>query len=404
MPSRRRSRNKNVGNNLAEVSRRLRTLERRPVRTKLGNRIVKTSSIAPNTITADEVNFGTAVITSDPAPYIENPKDGLFVISSTTGATSVYSEEDDDFYLLADPNAQADATAASAAATEAAAAATAATASANGKNAVFRGPPSAYSPATAPTATKVGDIWFDTSPVTSSDGVTDYTGSRPKRWTGSVWEAFGLSYAAITSIDANTITTGTLTGRTIQTSANGRKIEMSNTDKLIFRGDNGVRVVGVVSPGIGSEGLDISGGETTNKYTTLSLRGEDYAGDSSATLLTPSGLGIYIYQNTSQTSYTGSGGVLINGGGGSDTTNGSLRLTSGGGGFEFVDWSGTAYGSTIYVYDDSMSISSSSLSLSADAVYLAGDLVLGYGTYQSGSGAPTEVPTGGTGTVVFRYT
>jgi hypothetical protein len=397
MPSRRRSRNKNVGNNLAEVSRRLRTLERRPVRTKLGNRIVKTSSIAPNTITADEVNFGTAVITSDPAPYIENPKDGLFVISSTTGATSVYSEEDDDFYLLADPNAQADATAASNAAAQAAADATAATASANGKNAVFRSP-------TAPTATKVGDIWFDStqdaSDLTSSG--TAAGGSRPKRWTGSAWEAFGLSYAAITSLDANTITTGTLTGRTIQTSASGRKIEMSNTDKLIFRGDDGVRVVGVVSPGIGSEGLDISGGETANKYTTLSLRGEDYAGDSSATLLTPSGLGIYIYENTSQTSYVGSGGVLINGGG--STSNGSLRLTSGQGGFEFVDWSGTAYGSTIYVYGDQMSISSSSLSLSADAVYFAGDLVLGYGTYQQGSGAPTGVPFGGTGTVVFRYT
>jgi hypothetical protein len=397
MPSRRRSRNKNIGNNLAEVSRRLRTLERRPVRTKLGNRIVKTSSIAPNTITADEVNFGTAIITTDPAPYIENPKDGLFVISSTTGATSVYSEEDDDFYLLADPNAQADATQAAADAAAAASAATAASLSANGKNAVFRGPASAYAPASAPTATKVGDIWFDSSAI-----VGDAVGSRPKRWTGSVWEPFGLSYAAITSIDANTITTGTLTGRTIQTSDSGRRIEMSNTDNLIFRGDNGSTVVGQIVPGFSSEGLDISGGSTLSNSTILSLRGTNYAGDSSATLLTPSGIGIYIYENSSTTDNGSTGGLLINGGG--STSGAGLRLNSGAGGLEIIDWSGTPYGSTIYAYNDIIDIGADIVRISGGSVQFAGDLVLGYDTYQQGSGAPTGVPAGGTGTVVFRYT
>jgi hypothetical protein len=214
MPSRRRSRNKNIGNNLAEVSRRLRTIERRPVRTKLGNRIVKTSSLAPNAVGPDEVNFGTAIIVTDPDTnntYVENPKDGLFVVSSTTGSTSVYSEKDDNFYPLSDPLAQADA---AQAADDAAAAADAADAaeiiaiaartSANGKNAVFR-------QSGAPTATKIGDIWFDTSP-------NALPGDLPKRWTGTAWEDFGLNYAAIKSIDAGTITTGTLTASISMTS------------------------------------------------------------------------------------------------------------------------------------------------------------------------------------------
>jgi hypothetical protein len=398
MPSRRRSRNKNVGNNLAEVSRRLRTLERRPVRTKLGNRIVKTSSIAPNTITADEVNFGTAIITTDPAPYIENPKDGLFVISSTTGATSVYSEEDDEFYLLSDADAQASATAASNAATQAAADASAATASANGKNAVFRSP-------TAPTATKVGDIWFDTTAVTSSDGVTDSTGSRPKRWTGSVWETFGLSFAAITSIDANTITTGTLIGRNIQTSSSVPRIEMSNVNQLIFRGngaDGLEKIVAKIGPNLYSTsgGIDITAGTSQSVAPTISMAG-NYSGDSSITMLTPDGTGIYIY-NTSEAGGFYNGGVIINGGGA--TSDSGLRLSSGDGGFELVDWSGSAYGTSIYASADVLDIGSGVVRISGTSVEFSGDLVLGYGTYQSGSGAPTEVPTGGTGTVVFRYT
>ena len=79
MPSRRRSRNKNLGNNLADVQRRLRNMERRPVRTKLQNKVVTTAAIAVNAVGPDEVSFGTTVITSDPVNTIQNPKDGLFV-------------------------------------------------------------------------------------------------------------------------------------------------------------------------------------------------------------------------------------------------------------------------------------------------------------------------------------
>jgi hypothetical protein len=394
MPSRRRSRNKNIGNNLAEVSRRLRTLERKPVRTRLGNRIVKTSSLAPNAVGPDEVNFGTAVITTDPTvdnTYVENPKDGLFVVSSTTGATSVYSEKDDDFYPLADPTAQADAAQAAEDAADAKDAATTAQLSANGKNAVFRGP--------GPfTATKVGDIWFDSNAISG-----DSSGNRPRRWTGSEWEFFGLSYAAITSIDADRIVTGTLTGRNIRTSDTGRRIEMSNTDQLIFRGDNGSTVVGKITPGLLSQGLDISGGETASDSAVLSLRGVNYDGDSSATFLTPGGYGIYISELSPQTQQNfGAGGVLINGGG--STSSAGLRMTSGGAGFEFVDWSGTAFGTTIYAYDDGLDIGSGLVRIAGGAVQVIGDFVVSFGTYQQGTGAPTGVPDGGTGTLVFRYT
>jgi len=397
MPSRRRSRNKNIGNNLAEVSRRLRTLERKPVRTKLGNRVVKTSSLAPNAVGPDEVNFGTAVITTDPDTnntYVENPKDGLFVVSSTTGSTSVYSEADDNFYPLADPTAQADASQAAADAADAKDAADAAQLSANGKNAVFRGP--------GPfTATKIGDIWFDSNAING-----DSLGNRPRRWTGTEWEYFGLSYAAITSIDADKIVTGTLTGRTIQTSDTGNRIEMSNTDKLIFRGSNGSAIVGQIAPdAFGASGLDISGGSTASNSTVLSLRGNEYSGDSSATLLTPSGIGLYISESQSfggQDVGSAVGYVNVYGGGGSSDS--GLRLSSGLGGFELVDWSGTAYGTSIYAYNDTIFIGSGDVNISGNAVYLAGDLVLGFGTYQQGTGAPTGVPFGGTGTVVFRYT
>jgi hypothetical protein len=392
MPSRRRSRNKNIGNNLAEVSRRLRTIERRPVRTKLGNRIVKTSSLAPNAVGPDEVNFGTAVITTDPTvdnTYVENPKDGLFVVSSTTGATSVYSEKDDNFYPLADPTAQGDAAQAAEDAADAKDAADAAQLSADGKSAVFRQPG-------APTATKIGDIWFNTNPGNGA------AGDRPQRWNGTAWEPFGLNYAAISSIDANTITTGTLTGRTVQTSNVGKRIEMSNTNQLIFRGDDGSTVVGKIAPNLyASSGLNITGGDSSSTSPTISLAGQAYSGDSSITLLTPDNTGIYIY-NSGQQDGLGAGGVIINGGG--STSDSGLRMFSGAGGFEFVDWSGSAFGTTIYVSGDVMDIGSGELRLSGTSVSINGDFVVSFGTYQQGSGAPTGTPAGGTGTLVFRYT
>jgi hypothetical protein len=440
MPSRRRSRSKNLNNNLSDVQRRLRSLERRPVRTKLAGRVVTKAAIAPNSVSEDEVSFGTAVVVppggdiDDVVGQIENPKDGLLVVDTDSGSSKLYSQEDDSYVDITDPIAQqaaddaaadalaaqqaaddaaADAAAALSAAGDAASDAAAAEVSANGKSAVFR-------QATEPTtqvgggALRVGDIWFDTTTVTAPSGTPDTTGSRPRRYAGpggsldARWPSFGLNYLAVSSIDANNIVTGTLTGRIVRTASAGRRVELSNTNELIFRGTTIISgtdtaVVGKIAPDLfGGLGLDIIGGNSTATSSSIQLRSSEYTLDASITMLTPNGYGVYVYNTTDSSEFqSSSGGVLINGGGATENT-GSLKLYSGGGGFEFIDWSGSVYGTTIYAYNDQLSIGSGVVSISGDKVELLGDLVLGFGTYQQGSGQPSG--TAATGTVVFRYT
>ena len=239
MPSRRRSRNKNLGNNLADVQRRLRNMERRPVRTKLQNRVVTTAAIAVNAVGPDEVSFGTTVITDAAVNTIENPKDGLLVINETAGTTSVYSEEQRDYIQL--PAVDDDARTV-----------------ANGKNTIYY-----QSSAPSGGTYAVDDTWFD-----SDDGYKMYT------WTGSAWSGFELGNSAIASIsatkitagslaagvivtsnlsagqittgslssaviattalNANNITAGVISGITLKTSGTGRRIEITNEDDLIF--------------------------------------------------------------------------------------------------------------------------------------------------------------------------
>ena len=153
MPSRRRTSRKNLSNNLSEVTRRLRTLERRPVRTSLKNRVITKSAISPQTITADEVGFGTpqivpdGVTTEEFVSTIVTPKDGDIVFAPTTGATEVYSSESETYVPISDPVAQA---------------------TADGKNKIYRqtSEPSGGSYA-------VGDMWFDTD---NSNKIYRYTG------------------------------------------------------------------------------------------------------------------------------------------------------------------------------------------------------------------------------------
>ena len=239
MPSKRRRRSKNLGTNLAEVQRRLRYLERRPVRTKLQRNVVTTASIAVNAVGPDEVSFGTTVITDAAANTIENPKDGLLVINETAGTTSVYSEEQRDYIQL--PAVDDDARTV-----------------ANGKNTI-------YYQNSQPTGGTyaVDDTWFD-----SDDGYKMYT------WNGTAWSGFQLGNSAIASIsatkitagslaagvivtsnlsagqittgsldagiiaatalNANNITAGIISGITLKTSGTGRRIEITNEDDLIF--------------------------------------------------------------------------------------------------------------------------------------------------------------------------
>lgn len=239
MPSRRRRRSKNLGTNLAEVQRRLRYLERRPVRTKLQRNVVTTPAIAVNAVTPDEVSFGTTVITDAPTNTIENPKDGLFVINETAGTTSVYSAEQNDYIQL--PAVDDDARTV-----------------ANGKNTI-------YYQSSAPTGGSyaVDDTWFD-----SDDGYKMYT------WNGTSWAGFQLGNNALaaisaekitagslaagvivtsnlsagqittgnldaariatTALNANNITAGIISGITLKTSGSGRRVEITNEDDVIF--------------------------------------------------------------------------------------------------------------------------------------------------------------------------
>jgi len=90
--------------------------------------------------------------------------------------------------------------AAQSAATAAAAAATAAQTTADGKNKVFR-------QTSAPTASAVGDLWFDTD-----------DDNRIYRWSGSAWVANDLGNNALGNLSANKITSGTIDASVITVS------------------------------------------------------------------------------------------------------------------------------------------------------------------------------------------
>lgn len=299
MPSRRRSANKNLGNNLAEVQRRLRYLERRPVRSKLGSKVVTGASIAPNSVTPDQVTFGTTVISTDPdiITTIENPKDGLVVANPATGQTQIYSEENSTYVSVSDPVASGYAFDAYNYAGTAQETATTAQRTADGKNTVYR----QDSTPTGGTYA-IGDVWFNTS----SD-------NQINRWSGSptpTWTPVSLGDKALGSISANKITAGTIdarvitvsnldagnitvgnlsasrigagtitatvsingpiiTGGTLRTDVDGkRRIAITDSDDIIFYGDTGSRSGTVTSiggtwtgsSGDGDPGYSIAGG------------------------------------------------------------------------------------------------------------------------------------------------
>ena len=103
MSSRRRNSKKNLGNSISDIQRRIRRMERKPIRTRLQRRVIKGSAIAPSTITAEEVSFGITAITSDnPADVIDNPKDGLLVVDPDTNSAYVYSDFERDYIEIKD--------------------------------------------------------------------------------------------------------------------------------------------------------------------------------------------------------------------------------------------------------------------------------------------------------------
>lgn len=268
MTSRRRNSNKNLGNSISDVRRRLKYLERKPIRTKLQNRVIKAASIAPSSITADEVDFGTALVTTEnPADVIDNPKDGLLVIDPDTNGAFIYSEEEGDYVEIKDATAQA---------------------SADGKNTIYRqnSQPSGGTYVT-------GDTWFDTD-----------DDNKIYRYDGTSWVGFTLGNNALASISANKITAGTIDasvitvsninagnistgvlsaitirGNTIQQGSSGNYILMDQTDKATIK----FYVTGFTYPGYIS--VESSYGGTLGQ---LSMQGPTTGSETD-----PAGVGLY---------------------------------------------------------------------------------------------------------------
>lgn len=271
MPSRRRSANKNLGNNLSDVQRRIRSLERRPARSRLGAKSVTTAAIGAEVITPEQVNFGTVVVG---APGdITDPKDGQLVINPNDGSVAVYNGDNGAFIDIGDPQAFD-------LSVTAFAAANTAVQTANGKNKVTY---SLSAPGT--TANTAGDIWWQYTTGNIISG----------QWTGlggTSWQANTVGNAVIANLDAGKITSGfiqaarinagtitanmiaataldakTITGSTIQTSS-------ATTSKVILD-TSGLRAInsgGTTTVNIGSDGsASFNGSVTASAFTATGL-------------------------------------------------------------------------------------------------------------------------------------
>jgi hypothetical protein len=228
-------------------------MERKPIRTRLQNRVIKGAAIAPSSITADEVGFGTAIVSSDPENDVLNPKDGLLVINPDDNAAFVYSEEEGDYLEIKDANAQA---------------------SADGKNTIYRqdSQPSGGTYVT-------GDVWFDTD---DDNKIYRYNSAT------TTWVGFTLGNNALASISANKITAGTIdasvitvsnldagmiaagtmTGSTIRTAASGRRVEVAASNQSLSFYNASNTLIGNIRPADDVSGLIISGGDTATSFAT----------------------------------------------------------------------------------------------------------------------------------------
>jgi hypothetical protein len=219
MSSRRRNSRKNIGTSLSEIQRRLRRMERKPIRTRLQNRVIKGAAIAPSSITADEVEFGTTVITAeDPADVIVNPKEGLLAVNPDTGEGKLYSEEEGGYVDIKDAAAR---TAAQDAADAAAAAQSDATEA-------LADAATAYTAATNSLQPSANTIVNASNQMTAinSTGITVYSGASATSGARIVLNSTGLAGfnvggTATFSISATTgaaVFSGSVTGSTITAS------------------------------------------------------------------------------------------------------------------------------------------------------------------------------------------
>jgi hypothetical protein len=211
MPSRRRSRTKNLGTNLADVQRRMRYLERRPARTKLQRKVITAVNIAPEAVGPDEVNFGTNIVTTEDPTTILNPKEGQIVVNPENETTSIYSADAGEYVPFPSVDAVA-------------------RASADGKNTIYR-------QSSEPTGGTyvTGDTWFDTD---DNNKIYRYDSAYvPVAPATSKWVALVLGGNALANISANSINTGTL---------NANQITVANLDvgSMTTGTLNATRIVG----------------------------------------------------------------------------------------------------------------------------------------------------------------
>jgi hypothetical protein len=259
MSSRRRNSKKNLGTNLSDIQRRLRRMERKPIRTRLQNRVIKGTAIAPSSITADEVEFGTTVITAeDPADVIVNPKEGLLAVNPDTGEGKLYSEQEAGYVDIKDAAAR---TAAQAAADAAAAAqGNATTALANAAT--------AFSAATGSLQPSANTIVNASNQMTAinSTGITVYSGASATSGARIVLNSTGLAGfnvggTATFSISATTgaaVFSGSVTGSTITASTmniNGNAI----IDATGLLTATGATITGTVNATAGYFGTAVDG-------------------------------------------------------------------------------------------------------------------------------------------------
>lgn len=271
MPSRRRSANKNVGNNLSDMQRKIRFLERRPARSRLGAKSVTTEAIGAEVITPEQVNFGTVVVG---APGdITDPKGGQLVINPNDGSVSVYNGDNNSFIDIGDP-------AAFDLSVTAFAAANTAVQTANGKSKVTY---SLSAPGT--TANNAGDIWWQ---YTSGNIISG-------QWTGlggTSWQANTVGSAVIANLDAGKITAGfldaarinagtitatmiaataldakTITGSTIRTSVGPNSRVILDTSGLRAINASGTTTVNIASDGSAT----FNGSVTASAFTATGL-------------------------------------------------------------------------------------------------------------------------------------
>ncbi len=281
MASRRRRR-KTIGKVVSDVERRVRLAEKRPgakrlkknvvTADKIQYRTVVAKNIATDTVTPKEVSFGTTTV-SNTEPT-EDLKDGTTWVDPDTGAAKVYSTDTDEFIDLSAVDLTA-------------------RASADGKNTIYR---QDNQPTGGTYVT--GDTWFDTN-----------DDNKIYRYNGTTWVGFTLGNNALASIsatkitagsldaavivtsnlDAGQITTGslsatrigagtisasiemtsaTVTGGLIRTSATGERLEITSSDQINFYNSSGV-ISGRVSP-YSESGYDsgLHVGDGTGSFST----------------------------------------------------------------------------------------------------------------------------------------